>query len=422
MEEFEKILGYKSIKNELEMTSDILKNYQKYEQLGVKIPSGLILYGEPGVGKTLMANCFIEASGWYSYTCRKYKADGDFLNEIKNTYNKAMQNSPSIVLLDDMDKFANEDSDHKNADEYVTIQSCIDNAKDAKVFTIATANSLRNLPDSLLRAGRLDKNIEVLCPIGDDAEKIISYYLSQKKCIKDIDTKQISKIMNGKSCADLEAVVNEAGIYTGYESRPEITTNDLIRACMKILFDAPESLTENQKRNIKQIAYHEAGHAVIAEILEPNSVNIVSVRKHESDIGGVTSLNMDENYFHNIKFMKNRVISLFGGKAATELVFNDIDIGASSDIRRAMSIIERFVTDYCELGISYNCMLSKTSARMRNNVETAITSEANKYYKKARQILFDNREFLDKLANALIDKQTLLQNDIKEIKDSIKID
>ncbi|MBQ7643195.1 MAG: ATP-binding protein [Clostridia bacterium] len=161
MKEFDKTVGYKNVKIELERICDIIRNPEKYRKLGVSTPKGLLLYGNPGLGKTLMAKCVVEASGRKSYVLRKTMPDGDFVKEISAIFSEAKENAPSVVFLDDIDKFANEDDYHKNAEEYVTIQSCIDDCKDEEVFVLATANELDSLPDSLLRAGRFEKTIKI---------------------------------------------------------------------------------------------------------------------------------------------------------------------------------------------------------------------------------------------------------------------
>lgn len=123
MSGFDKIIGYRDVKAELSRLCDVIKNTDKYKALGVTPIGGLLLNGEPGVGKTLMANCFINESGRKAFVCRKNKPDGEFVNEIKNVFAEATKNAPSIILLDDMDKFANEDDCHRNAEEYVTVPS-----------------------------------------------------------------------------------------------------------------------------------------------------------------------------------------------------------------------------------------------------------------------------------------------------------
>lgn len=123
MSKFDKIIGYSAVKKELKQIADTLKNREVYAKLGVSSPRGLLLYGEPGVGKSLMASAVIEESGRKAFVCRKDQPNGDFVKVIKATFEKAIENAPSIVLLDDMDKFANGDERHPDAEEYVTVQS-----------------------------------------------------------------------------------------------------------------------------------------------------------------------------------------------------------------------------------------------------------------------------------------------------------
>ena len=188
MSAFDYVIGYCGIKKELEQISDTLKNREIYENLGVMSPRGLLLHGEPGVGKTLMASALIEESGRKVFVCRKDKPNGDFIREIKAIFDKAVQCAPSIVFLDDMDKFANGDERHRDAEEYVTVQSCIDECRGKEVFVLATVNNMRVLPRSLTRSGRFDRVIEIKPPTGKDAEAIIAYYLSGKKFVSDIRT------------------------------------------------------------------------------------------------------------------------------------------------------------------------------------------------------------------------------------------
>ena len=170
MKAMDSIIGYTAIKHELKQISDTLKNSEFYDKLGVTAPRGLLLYGNPGVGKTLMATAIIEESGRVAFTCRKDKPNGDFIKHIKSTFDKAAESVPSIVYLDDMDKFTNGDARHPDAEEYVTVQSCIDSVKDKNVFVLATVNNIQNLPPSLRRAGRFDRIINIEAPRGKDAE------------------------------------------------------------------------------------------------------------------------------------------------------------------------------------------------------------------------------------------------------------
>lgn len=281
MKEFDNIIGYDAIKLELMRICDILVNPEKYAKLGVNIQNGLMLHGNPGVGKTLFANCFLKACKRKQYICRKDKPNGEFINHIKDVFEKAKQNAPSIILLDDLDKFANEDEDHKNAEEYVAVQSCIDEVKNANVFIIATANDLSLIPKSLLRAGRFNTKIEIENPTVEDSIKIINHYLKSKSYVSSIDTIEVSKILNCRSCAELESIINQAGINAGFDGKDSIDFDDIVRASVRVVYDSPKTLRNMTEGNDEHIAYHEAGHAVMSELLEPNSVTLISVREGE---------------------------------------------------------------------------------------------------------------------------------------------
>lgn len=417
MKDFEMIIGYEDVKAELRMALDAIKNPEKYRGLGVKTPRGILLHGEPDVGKTVLAKSFLEASGRKYFICRKDKPNGDFVNEITEMFEKAKAEEPCIILLDDMDKYANEDSHRRDTEEYVTIQSCIDDISGKDIFVLATANDVHKLPDSLLRAGRFDKVIEMSMPRGKDATEIVKYYLSTKATVSDVDPEEIARILDGKSCAELETVINEAGIFAGFEGKSKIDRDDILRAVMRVIFNAPESVGENDEYKLKRVAVHEAGHAVVAEILEPESVNLISINPHGGDIGGFTSYNNNEYYFNSISYMKERVIALLGGKAATEIVFAEADVGCNRDLHRAFDIVERFVDNYCEFGFD-KFERNSSSNSLLEKKETFVHAELERYYIKSKAIITENRAFFDALVQALVEKKTLTSKDIKRIKAS----
>lgn len=421
MGNFDKIIGYNGIKLELERMCDILNNSEKYEKLGVVPPAGLLLHGEPGVGKTTMAQCLIDAVGRNTYVCRKNVSKAELLHEIRRAFEQASQNEPAIVFLDDLDKFANEDEYHRNAEEFVTVQACMDEFKGKKVFVIATANDVDKFPNSLLRAGRFDKIIEISNPKGDDAVEIVKYYLSQKNYVSDLDYGAIARILDGKSCAELEAVINEAGVYAGFENKQQIDMDDVVRACMRVIFKAPYNLKDNDPDYAERVAYHEAGHAVVAEVLEKGSVSIVSTCPHGDKIGGITDYYQTEKYWQSKIYMENRVMVLLAGKAATEVKYGEVDVGANSDLHRVFDIVTRFVDDYCSYGFESWQEAREASNNLFSRRETQIYTEIARYYQQARKILVDNREFLDKLAQALVERKTLIGKEVQAIRNACKL-
>ncbi|MBR2310846.1 MAG: AAA family ATPase [Oscillospiraceae bacterium] len=433
MSKFDMIIGYSAVKKELQQIADTLKNQEYYKKLGVSAPRGLLLYGEPGVGKSLMAAAVIEASGRQAFVCRKDQPNGDFVKQIKETFDQAIENAPSIVLLDDMDKFANGDECHPDAEEYVTVQSCIDNAKDKEVFVIATVNNIYNLPQSLRRAGRFDRHIKIYEPTGKDAQDIIGHYLKSKKVAEDINLELIARIMDGRSCAELETVVNGAGIYAGYERADSIAMEHLMEACLQIEFSVP-ARNDGEEDQIcpeilsavnsegAQIVYHEAGHAVVSELLCPESVTLAYVYHRGRNRGGFVDCYNDKTHTP-LYWEKSRILCSLAGMAANEQKSGVTDIGGGRDWDTAFGGTKDLLVNRCINGprlYSYGYR-NGNSEQLRFVQEQAIAEEVEKFYKKAKEILARNTEFLEKVAQALAAKKLLTSADIQEIKNSCKI-
>lgn len=203
----------------------------------------------------------------------------------------------------------------------------------------------------------------------------------------------------------------------GFANKVKIDTQDVIKACLRVIFKAPESVLESD--SVAELAFHEAGHAVIAEVLEPNSINLISVCKHNGEIGGITSYYQPDNYFNSKKCMETRVISLLGGKAALEIAFGQIDVGVKSDMGRVFDIVERFVDNYCSYGFENYVFNRCHSNELLSRRETQIASEVARYYQIAKRILVENRSFLNKLAAMLMREKTLTRKQIQEIKHDV---
>ena len=415
MRAMDKVIGYQNVKEELYRIVDVLKNPNKYQKLGVSEPKGLMLIGEPGIGKSLLAECIIEETGRKSFIIRKTRSDGDFINFIKNTFEEAKKSAPSIILIDDLDRFENSDRDKVNGEAYIAIQSLIDEIKNDKVYVIATVNNEYLLPDSLCRDGRFDKKIYMKVPDGDNATRIVSHYLKNYPCANDVNSEFIAKILDNESYATLKNVINDAGIRAAYNGKDVIDMDDILHACLRVIYKAPECLENANYDYVRSIAYHEAGHAVIKEVLEPGTVNIVTVLKCEGDIGGITSSSQDKNYYNDIDFMDNKILTLLGGKAAIELKYGKIDTGCSSDIERAFKIVERTTKEFA--GYNFLCrdeMYEDNWAK--RNKQQIMAFKMEEYYSKAKRILVENNDLLERMADLLVEKKIITYLDIQALK------
>ncbi len=424
MKEFDRIIGYTAEKKELEQIADCLRNSEVYKNLGVSAPCGLLLYGEPGVGKTLMSDCLIKASGRKAFVCRKNKPNGEFVNEITKTFEQAQKNAPSIVFLDDMDKFANEDDRHPDAEEYVTVQSCIDNIKGKDVFVLATANDVYRLPRSLRREGRFDRLLEIGAPKGADAAAIISHYLEGKSLADDIDREYISRLMEGDSCARLETLINEAGVYAGYDRADKITMQHFMRAYLRSEYGADYNDDcddcNSSSINISDTVWHEAGHTVVSEVLYPGSVTLVSVSGIGPGKNGFTSYKNINNILP-IEYGKIRAVGALAGSAAIEQKLGVPGCGASIDYSQAFRTVRRLVENDCICGFHLHESPTNDSEALLSSIEQATAAKIEEYYRKAKEILALNSDLLEKIASALAEKKLLTAPEIQEIKNGCAV-
>ena len=402
MSAFDKVIGYEKEKEELYQLCDMAKNPEKYAALGVKLPRGILLYGVPGVGKTLMATALLDEmdNGRKRYILRKDKAIEEFVESISKTFQEAKENAPSVIFLDDLDKFAS-DSVSRNPEELIAVQSGIDEVKGP---------------------GRFDRILEICPPNRREAVEIVRHYLKGKKVADDVTAEGVARLMDGNSCAALESVLNEAGIYAGYENKTEIKREHIVRAVLRDIFEADESVNEISVAAKEEVAFHEAGHAVAALAFDPEGVGLISIRPSKSDARGVVQIFKSEDYFGSYNKMHERVISLLAGRAAVELKFGHMDVGAASDLNRASAILQRFIVDYAASGFAlfhHNNRDGISSCNQEDGITAERSAMLARCYEEAKDVLRKNWAFVEKLAAALVERDTLVFEEIAELRREI---
>jgi len=437
--EFDNVIGYETVKEDLKKICKVLKHPEWFRDFGVRQPSGLLLFGKPGLGKTLMAECFIRESGLTVYECRKDESGSDFVGKIKATFEEAEAKSQEtgkavIVFLDDLDKFANNDYENPDAEEFVTVQSCMDSARKKGVFTLATVNDISRLPSSLIRSGRMDRTIQVEPPRGQDAEAVVRYYLKGKPVDPAVDAKVIARILTGRTCADLETAINEAGILAGCDLGDQIEMEHLVKACLKTVFhmdcaakammghdwypgkendNGPDA--DGQGISREEIAYHEAGHVLAGELLIPGSVTLALLNHPAGKAGGMT-LFYDESHEGSRRFGEVSAIRGLGGIAAEEHRFGQCSRGTSSDRDMVRDQLRGLIGDEGIRGLCFDGRyLHISSDRKKERLETAIDVEMERLLAEARVLIATHHDLLEKLAQALLQKEMLLSSDISQV-------
>lgn len=411
---FSKVIGYESVKKELNQIVDMVRNPGPYAAIGAALPRGVLLYGKPGVGKTQLAQCLCDQLALPTYTLRKNSAQ--IVDKITELFRRAKDSQkPSVIFLDDVDKLST--GKCTNSDEYIAVQSGIDEIADSDIFVVATANDLDSLPRSLLRAGRFDRLIEVCSPTPEDTVKLVNHYLSQRKADRtELSAEDIANAMSSCSCAELHAIFNEAAIYAAYNRNNYINKDDVKNAILRRHYEAPDAYSIRSKEEVRRSAVHEAGHLVIAELLCPGSVGFASVRSSGRD-----HLN---GFVHTCKDLtpEMRVMISLGGAAAVERYYGDSGDGCECDFKRAAEELMRL----CQSGVYGLSQFDPSEAITQRyfcepldgaRSDGMLHALLEVYQRKVRTLLAQNFGFLSDAAELLEREQALFASEILKLRE-----
>ena len=411
----EKVIGYDSIKETLRQIADVLKRPEAYKEKGVSMPRGLLMESAPGLGKSLMASILMEESGRKSFVFRRINEGNTFLGEMKDIFDVAKEEAPSILLLEDLNLYVESNSPY--APEWACLQACIDETSDADIFVIATTNDTRYMPQSLLRPGRFDYILNLNPPLGKTAENIVSYYLRDKNLAKDVQISDIVKAMPQVSCATLETVMNLAAINSVYRDHAHVQKEDIIDALLKVVYNLRKADCKEDPQEHQMIAVHEAAHAVVGEVLHSGSIGIITIRGSHGAIGGMES--GFAVYAKSEEEFQDEIIKTLAGKAGTALIYGIMDIRAAADIKKADQLLDIWLCHFAGGGFSGVEPSENRLSEPRLSYNEAIKSaKLEELYRRAYKILYDNRDFLLAVQKELLKHETLLNSELAKIRES----
>ena len=432
---FDDVAGLEEEKHEMIEIVDFLKNPERFNQMGAKIPRGVLLCGQPGTGKTLIAKAiageakvpFISMSG--SEFIEMFAGLG--ASRVRKLFEKAKKISPCIIFIDEIDAIGSRRSSNSGAESEnnQTLNQLLVEMDgfdtDETIIVLAATNRPEMLDKALLRPGRFDRRITIGLPDMKGREAILKIHAKEKKFAEDVDLKSIAEDTAGFTGADLANILNEAAIIATINGHNAITNKDIEDAVKKVTVGLEKQSRVISEKDKKLTAYHEAGHAIVSSRLETQKgVKEVSIIPR-GVAGGYTMYKTNEDKYYISKTeMEEKMVALMGGRAAEKIVLNDISTGASNDIEVATGIAKDMITKYGmseTLGpISINTEqdpyeLQMLGEKFGDAIGAEVKILLDNAYVTAQKLIIENRAKLDKVAQALLEKEVISAEEFQEL-------
>ncbi len=440
---FNDVAGCEEVKEELQEIVDYLKHPKRYLEMGARIPKGILLMGAPGTGKTLVARAVAGEAGVPFFSI----SGSDFVemfvgvgaSRVRDLFDQAKKNAPAIVFIDEIDavgrqRGAGYGGGHDEREQTLN-QLLVEMdgfSVNEGIIVMAATNRPDVLDPALLRPGRFDRQVVIDRPDLRGREEILAVHARGKPLDREVDLNLLARRTPGFTGADLENAMNEAALLAARRRKKKIGMQELEEAVDRVMA-GPERrsriISDKEKRIV---AYHEAAHALAARLV-PNAepVRKVSIIPRGTALGYVLHLPIEDRYLITKPEILDRVTVALAGRAAEELVFNEISSGAHDDLEKATRLVRKMITEFgmseelgpLTFGQKYDSpFLGRDMARDRDyseEVAAAIDREVRAFihhcYTRATDLLRKNRDRLDQIAEALLEKETLLEEDLEEV-------
>ena len=431
---FKDVAGLDEEKEELIEIVDFLKKPEKFSRMGAKIPKGVLLYGKPGTGKTLIAKAiageadvpFISMSG--SEFIEMFAGLG--ASRVRKLFEKARKLSPCIVFIDEIDaigarRTSNSGAETENNQTLNQLLVEMDGfSSEETIIVLAATNRPEMLDKALLRPGRFDRQITIPVPDLKGRLEILKIHAEDKKLSEDVNLESIAEDTAGFTGAELANILNEAAIIATINKHDEIENSDIEEAVKKVTVGLEKKTRVYSEKDKKLTAYHEAGHAVVSRYL-PTQTDVKEVSIIPRGVaGGYTMYKSDEDKYYISKTeMKEKLVALLGGRAAEKLVLDDISTGASNDIEVATKIAREMVTKY---GMSDNLGPIDFQGKEQNDmfvfgenigdkIGAEVKSLIDEAYVNAQKLLIEHRDKLDAIAQTLLVQEKINEQEFNKI-------
>ena len=439
---FADVAGQEEAKEELAEIVDFLKYPTKYEKMGARIPHGILLVGNPGTGKTLLARAVAGEAGVNFL----HISGSDFVemfvgvgaSRVRNLFAQARGMSPCVIFIDEIDAVGRargaglgggHDEREQTLNQILVEMDGFE--KTEGVIVLAATNRPDVLDQALLRPGRFDRQVTVAMPDIKERESILNVHSKKIPLGNDVDIKKLARVTSGMSGADLSNIVNEAAIFAARKNKSVVENVELEEARDKVLMGiARKSLVLSEKDKL-MTAFHEAGHTLPYYYLK-NATNLhkVTIIPHERALGVTVGLPKEDSYTHTKSQLKDRLVIMYGGYVAEELIYGETTTGTQNDIQQATELAHRMVCQWGMSSLGAICFhndeepvfMGKEMAKHKGvsdyaaaEIDKAVKEILKEAENRAKDILSTHKDKLDILAKTLVEKETLDDNEIREL-------
>lgn len=437
---FEDVAGVDEAKQELSEIVDFLKNPKRYASMGAKIPKGVLLVGPPGTGKTLLGRAVAGEAGVPFFNI----SGSDFVemfvgvgaSRVRDMFDTAKRHAPCIVFIDEIDAVGRQrgaglggghDEREQTLNQLLVEMDGFE--ANTGIIVLAATNRPDVLDPALLRPGRFDRQVVVDTPDVKGREDILRIYMRNKPIADTVNAETVAKMTPGFTGADLENLMNEAAILATRKNKREITSEEVEEAVDRVTMGPPKARKVMSQKDRSIFAYHEAGHALVGKML-PGGDPVHKVTIVGRGLAGGYTMILPEEDRHTMtrNDLLKMITYLLGGRVAEEVVFSDVSTGAQNDLERSSKIARRMITEW---GMSEKLgpvvfgkneeqvFLGRDISHSRNyseevagTIDSEIRRVIEESYEKATQIIKENRKILDNMVEALLEKETLLREEI----------
>lgn len=429
---FSDVIGQDEVIENIQFISDLIKDPTKGDNIGVKVPKGILLTGAPGTGKTLIAKAIAGEAGvpFISMGGSDFKElfVGMGAKRVRDLFKIARENAPCIIFIDEIDSIgAKRDSRTSNSEDDSTINALLKemdgfNGREG-IFVLAATNHPEKLDKALTRAGRFDRRIAINPPRDWQVRKeLFEHYLENFKVSEDVDIDNLAKTVSGFTGADIAMICNEAGIVAMMHDKEFIDNASLEEAIDKVVFNGSRSKKEAFRKDKEIVAYHESGHAVMTYLVG-KPISRASIIGTTSGVGGaVFQADSSDTLFTTKQDMIDRVMITYSGRASEEIKFKDVTTGAENDITQATNVMSAYIQRYGfdkDFGLLDISVLSEQGLIDMADITSRLSKMSKEVYKDTFDLLNKNYSKVEALAQKLLEVETLSGREIEELLNSM---